>query len=310
MSENKNNVLEQTENVGSIKGALSEKNLEPILDDKRKEVGIRGTLAISTGDSVYEVQVYTMATTASGKANPMYPGIKTVMNDYVDKAHATEEHPADTVHCTVSLRINDFVSKKSGELITSSRLNLNRINRKPIAPEDYEAKMILEGFILDYKPEIEAYSEEEEETGRLIVELGVVGYNGDLMPFNLIVPDDIADDFENFYEVNDTAQFDIDIVNKTVGKKAPTHESGFGKVEEKGADISSGYTIQELQIFKGSNAYDEEAALDEDLIAEALNEREIYLAELLKKEQAKNGQNQKSLKRQPKSKTKKETLPF
>lgn len=298
-----NKILQQTENDGSIKGVLSEKNLEYVYDEGKKVKAIKGVLVVSTPEHDYEIQVYTSANKADGNPNPMFKGIETIMNTYVDKANETEEKTADVLMCSVSLRENNYVGK-NGKINNSTRINLNKATRKSYTEDEMEAKIRLEGIILNSTEEM-SEGEDPEPTGRLKVQLGVIGYKGDIMIFDLFVPEDIASDFETYYEIGNTTTFNVKIVTKFVGKKKTAKKAVFGHTEETVADTSRGYDKAEFEIFSGDEPYEEEFGLDADLIKEAMKEREAKLQQLL--DDSKKGKS--TLKERAKAGEKKEN-PF
>lgn len=280
------NVLKQTENLGNIKGVLTEKNLEIVTDSKTKQpTAIRGSIVVSTANqecnNEHRIEIYCTARTKSGKENPLYKNMNTLMTDYIDKARAVQLNcEPDIVFCKVDLRNNDYVTKQ-GALVNDTRINLQSIRRVNVPPEEFEAICNLEGYIRNYTPEIK----NEEETGRLVVDFVGVGYSGELTPFKLIVPADLADGFESIYSVGDTTTFLVDFVNYKVEPKNNT-QTGFGREGRNRAVSSMGYTVKELQIYHGDDPYEE--GIDSEAIQEGEKERQIKLEQMVKNHSSKN----------------------
>lgn len=156
-------------------------------------------------------------------------------------------------------------------------INMFSLSATGVGDEDY-AEGKVSGYIKSIKPEVRG--EDEDETGRLLVDLWMYNdYDDSVAPFTLVVEEDVAEDFENTYSDGDNAVLDFDIVSKQVGGKKS--KSAFGKKESK---IVGGFSVTEYSIFSGEAPMDDESEyyIDED------DFKKLFKAHKQKCEEAKN----------------------
>lgn len=300
MTEPKTKELEQTENSGIIQGELSEMNIY-FSDDKRQKIEgatgnesnvaqVEGSIVVMTSpDNFYEISVFTNKLKSDGTPNPMFEGYKKIVKDYVPRSSGGK---GTIVKCYIQVQPNYYYNRNA-VLTKSLRLNLRSMNSSTtLQPEDYCAQATIEGAIAKWTPEQQKIGEELKATGRLEVEFAGVGYKGNFLPFQVFVPDDLADGFEGFYEKGNTTTFDINIINRTVGRKTkPKKQASFGRTEEASPETSQSFDIVELEMYKGYDPCTEEYdsaqdALDLDLLAEARKEFDNQLEQKKKEKEA------------------------
>lgn len=167
-------------------------------------------------------------------------------------------------------------------------INMFSLSATGVGDTDY-AEGKVSGYIKSIKPEVRG--EDEDETGRLLVELWMYNdYDDSVAPFTLVVEKDIAegDDesqgFEDVYSDGDNAVLDFDIVSKQVGGKKS--KTAFGKKESK---IVGGFSVTEYSIFSGEAPMDDESEyyIDED------DFKKLFKAHKQKCEEAKNASSSK-----------------
>ena len=157
-----------------------------------------------------------------------------------------------------SIQIGAPYMGKNG-IIEPVSINMFSLSTTGVGSEDY-AEGKVSGYIKSIKPEVKG--EDEDETGRLLVDLWMYNdYDDTVAPFTLVVEEDVAEDFENTYSDGDNAVLDFDIVSKQVGGKKS--KSAFGKKESK---IVGGFSVTEYSIFSGEAPMDDESEyyIDED----------------------------------------------
>ena len=147
-------------------------------------------------------------------------------------------------------------------------------------PDEDFAEGKVSGYVKNIKNETRG--EDEEETGRLLVDFWMYDdYNDAVLPFPLVVDEDIADDFENAFDNGDSVFFDFDIISRKVGGKSES--KGFGSRKSK---IVSGFSVTEYSIFNGEAVDDEsEYYIDEDVF------KTLFKAHKQKVEEAKNSKS-------------------
>ena len=149
--------------------------------------------------------------------------------------------------------------------------------------DDDSAEGKVSGYIKGMKPETRG--EDEDETGRLLVDFWIVNYDGSISPFPLVVDEDIAEGFESTYSDGDSVILDYDVVVRQVGgKKAKS--AGFGRKESK---IVGGFAVTEYSVFNGEEPFDDDSEyyIDED------DFKKLFKAHKQKCEEAKNASTNK-----------------
>lgn len=157
-----------------------------------------------------------------------------------------------------SIQIGNPYLGKNG-IVEPVSINMFSLSATGVGNDDY-AEGKVSGYIKSIKPEVRG--EDEDETGRLLVELWLYNdYDNIVAPFTLVVDEDVAEGFEETYSDGDNAILDLDIVSRQVGGKKS--KSAFGKRESK---IVGGFTVTEYSIFSGEAPMDDESEyyIDED----------------------------------------------
>ena len=146
-------------------------------------------------------------------------------------------------------------------------------------PDENSTDSRISGIIRNIKKETVTRNDETTETGRLNVEFYFVANDStsglSAIPINLIVPSDLADDFEDMYSAGDNVIFDYEIASRTVGgAKRSAHK--FGNRDTK---MTSGFTVQEFSIFGGDDALDDEneCFIEKSEIKKLLDDRRIMI---------------------------------
>ncbi len=286
-------------------GKLKDRRLEVVSDkfsDGVEYNTIRGRFVIGVGDGEYTCEVY-MRDKFGGdehKSNGDYEGVAELQTCALDT-------PIE-VQIRVN-RFNDYVGK-SGKVVTVDCLNVQRVKvlSEPSADEKFEG--VIEGMVTKITPEVRG----DEETGRLKVELTGVGYNEKALPHNLLVEAELADDFNNLYELGSVANFDVEIKTITYGETKAQSTGGFGRK----ADISTGFTRPEWIIIGGDDPYDEERVnnkgeqlyIDPKDMKRLLDERKVELEQILTESKGKAPKGKPSLKAMKKEAPKVAENPF
>jgi len=195
-------MLKETTNNVFITGQLVKKEFE-IKDvdvkDKDgnvtgKEKAISGSLIIRTSDgSENEVSYYSKKMKKDGSGeNSLFKGMETIMNEY--KSLEKFPNEADIVQIGAGkLTVNDYKGK-DGEVktYTEPKANFaNRLDQKQIDTTPLESKFELEGIIHKIGEEMK----KNEPTGNIKITLNVLGYEGTIIPVDLVVPKQIAEPF-------------------------------------------------------------------------------------------------------------------
>lgn len=205
---------------------------------------------------------------------------KIVENDRFKAMQKVMEYEVGTrVKINGSISIGSPYMGKNG-VIEPVSINMFSMSSTGVGDEDY-AEGKASGYIKTIKPETKG--EDDDETGRLLVELWMYNdYDESVAPFTLVVDEDLAEDFENTYSDGDNAVLNFDITTRQVGGKKA--KSAFGKRESK---IVDGYSVTEYSIFGGEAPMDDESEyyIDED------DFKKMFKAHKQKCEEAKNAKS-------------------
>ena len=316
--------IKQTVNRGKIVGVLSEKALKISKGEVKTENKtfpcevISGTLSVETENGTLPpLRVYLKSKKKDGTENKMFAGFVTIMKEYVSKmelttgkisykvqdsnAEKTVEIPIDkqvvtapdTIECSVRLDLNDYVSNTTQKVVSSVQLSMS--NAKRVSSDtELTTDLMIEGYVQKIVPET---TKTEEETSRILVTFVTVGFGAKAKPFTVIVPEDLADDFSNMYEVGQTAMFYCSVVMRHVGGQK-NNTAAFGKK----AKVYSGFDVEEIVLIGGEEPYDEDTdedgsskSISANDVKSILKERKLML-EQKEKEAAENSNTPKSTK--------------
>lgn len=189
---------------------------------------------------------------------------------------------------------NRYFNTITKDASVNLRWNVSRISSSKITEEDKHG-CTLSGnfFIKSITPE----TNNDEETGRLKVTLVAVGYDASPILMDTIVDEELAESFQEIYEVGQTASFDMDVIFEHIGAKTTTQKA-FGKA---GSIKASGYDREIMMITGGDEPIEESEFEDDDgnpidngyinpkVMKKALQERENILIEIKN-----NGENSNS----------------
>lgn len=218
--------------------------------------------------------------------NKNFKSLETIMSKYVTKANAKDGEEPTRVKVSGKLGLNEYPSFKrnsDGEFISMTQIIAFGITSTGVAEED-SADAEISGVIKTINHE----TKDDNETGRLLVDFISFGYNGVAEPYKFVVEEDLAKDFEDFYELGSSVKIYYEITTKQVGNVRKSSEGGFGRRDAK---ITSGYTVTEYSVFRGEEPFEEdnEYFVDVETVKKALAEREAMkdekIANALKKAQ-------------------------
>ena len=170
--------------------------------------------------------------------------------------------------------LNNEYATDDEEYKSFVQLNAFSVTSTGVGDEDY-CDGSLSGIIKSIKPEMKG----EDETGRKIVEFLYLNSSLDIFPINLILEEDLVDEFEDRYSKGDCVVLDIECVTRTVGN-TEKKSNGFGRQSHR----VSGYTVTEYRIFSGGNVLEDENPnyLSKEDVKKKLSERDIMIEQKIK----------------------------
>ena len=271
-------------------------------DEKMQSERIRGKITVNIGNGVKQFDVFCNRMTSKGEESKQWNNALSwleltpeINSSITTKFGTTEEknsvmgdrENASLILVNGRVSENAYYNSNTKDVSVGLRWNANRISTSRVS-EDEEYGCTLNGnfFIKSVAPEVV----NDEETGRLKVVLVAVDYAASPILINAFVEEDLAEAFEDCYEVGSTANFDVDVVSEHVGGSV-NNKKMFGS---SGKIKASGFDREILVIVGGEEAIEEPEEEDDDgnildngwidpkAMKMALKERDTKLSEIKK----------------------------
>ena len=278
-----NTTLKALKNTVDVIGRVKEVNLELGTTRDGKE-NIKGNVVVLVEESVngetrshdIRVRVYSNKFKRDGNINGLYTGYETVMNEYKSIADVGDKKEADLVHVQGSLELNEYISQ-DGTKRSSNQVSGKFFNR--ITTDDVKkrrgpkAVATVEAVVEGIKDELD---QDGLPSGNKKLSAFNVDFFGELrenskpiIPFEAIVPENLADAFDDLYDTGDTGKFTLKINNYAEEAKEEDVEevSGFGNTEEL-QQVKRNF-VNNLEVIGGTEAYQEPRAYNDEQIEEA-----------------------------------------
>lgn len=268
-------ILQKTPNWFRSVGYLSESNLKrEDCDIKQKDKNgndagtkkgerIMGSVAVKTDNGIHTFNVFAQSLTSKGEESKQWKMYCDMLNWNPQIGGDSSIEPT-LVNIEGSVSINDYVNQQ-GELKSGLRWRVGRANTKATPDEPKGTTLKVTAFIQSIKPEIR----QEEETGRLLVTLYGAEGDGTCFPINAIVDEEMADAFNDCYEVGTTVPFELELVSRHVGNENTGAAKKFGRAGK--VSVNNGFDIQELMLVGG----DDEIEEPDELTTEDENGNEV-----------------------------------
>lgn len=281
--------IKETEstNVVEIAGILKELDVEEkATADGRDYVTAKAIIKVDqevNGKAVENeipVRAFAMKLKSDGKTlSKLYTGIVDWRTKFTSLAVCPEgeEHQASKVVITTGKLEENIFPTADGKLASTFQISTNFMNVPRGDKFEEGAKFELSGVVLGKAREVDGNGDD---TGRLKVQFGVIGYNGKLNVLELIAATDNAVNFiESNWEDGDTVNVNGAIsINQST--KTWFEEQGFGEPIKRTKTVSR----KELIILGGSTAgLDEDSAYDAMDIKRAQEERQARAQEIKEK---------------------------
>ena len=275
--------LKALKNTVDVIGRVKEVNLELGTTRDGKE-NIKGNVVVLVEESVngetrshdIRVRVYSNKFKRDGNINGLYTGYETVMNEYKSIADVGDKKEADLVHVQGSLELNEYISQ-DGTKRSSNQVNAKFFNR--ITTDDVKkrrgpkAVATVEAVVEGIKDELD---QDGLPSGNKKLSAFNVDFFGELrenskpvIPFEAIVPENLADAFDDLYDTGDTGKFSLKINNyaEEATEEDVQEISGFGSTE--GLSEVKRNFVNNLEVIGGTEAYQEPRAYNDEQIEEA-----------------------------------------
>lgn len=279
--------VKETKSVNEVEicGTLAELEVERLKSKSNKDY-IRATGSVKVEqeingevvENLIPFRTFAMKLKADGTSNGIYANIDKWDSEFISLSAAPEPSMASRVSLSgATIEENDYVNK-NGDLKTLFQISANFMKKAKFDDGD-KAEFTVKGVVLGKINEEDA---DGNETGRLIVKIGIVQYCGkedingriDVVNFYAINEEAVSFISQNWDE-GSTVSFSgfVNITKKTIIQKI---EAAFGESVEKSRTVSS----YELVIKGGGYPEGEGISYDPDEVKLALEDRKTRLANL------------------------------
>lgn len=211
---------------------------------------IFGGIILKTKDGVCEFKVNFNNKNADGSDSKKWPMAMKILN-WNPIIDGDGKRPASYVTMSGSVSNYDSYSKKKNEVYSNLQWGATAKCESAEYVEFEEGvdnsgcTLRVVGFLVSkvWEPD---RNNPEETTGRMKVKLMLGGNNGECFPLNVIVDEELAEDFNDAFKTGETIDCIFDRVVRTVGGKKKETGRGLGKKAGPSQELNSSFTIEEL----------------------------------------------------------------
>lgn len=230
-------LLRQANNKVKVVGVAQESTLESkSFNDKvtgQPYTAISGDITIKTGeDETHIVSYFAKELTTKGELNKNFKALTTIMKEIITVADVaqglTEGEPSKLI-CQGELALNEYKGS-DGEVKSFVKINGKfSPTRHKDGEFKTEATFDIEGIIKAVRKE--TVGEDNEETGRLKIDLYVPLYQGKIIPLLFVTDDSVTSQGVDYIEENFLKHTSVNLYGNMVNKSKKIErvvESGFG----------------------------------------------------------------------------------
>ena len=271
----------ESKNIVEIVGILKELDINEGTSKKSGKDYISATAKVVLDqdingvatECVVPVRFFAMKEKADGSENKVYSRIQSYRENFTSISAAEDASKADRVKISgARISENPYVNQSNTLVEKNFVINGSFINKARETDVD-GATFEVSGVVGKIMPEVDS---EDNETGRLIVHLIIVEYNGNVSVLKMVAEGPAKAHIEQNWNQGDTVNAN-GIINMCASVKTITEEQGFGPPLVKKQTTYR----QELVIIGGSGTgLDEAYSYDGDDIRVALSNRTAKLNEL------------------------------
>lgn len=286
-------LLKALKNEVTVIGRLKSINLEEDKDRNDNE-RIKGDVIVQVKEADKEhdirLDVYSRKYKQDGTMNGLYEGFKKVQDEYKSIEDVEDPKESDLVKVQGELGLREYISQ-DGKHVKFNNLRakfFNRVDKDQVKRERGPKAVVNVEVVIDKFKDV--LDSDGLPTGEKKVDAFNVDFFGKkpmdrskpIIPIEALLEEDLADTFENLYNMGDTGKLTLKINNyaeEVEEEEVEEEVSGFGITEELEEKVSKRF-VNNLQIIGGTEAYDNGREYDEDMIKEAKQWRQKALDEL------------------------------
>lgn len=272
---------DESENMFNICGVLNSIKVSTGKSAKKNDEYVKAEIEIRVDQdfndkkeqNIIPLTLFSMRHKADKTLNQNFDRIKDYGENLIalGSVEKGKENFASKVNITAKIKENTFVSK-TGQTITSWNLDTNFINNWRAADEE-GTRFVVTGVVGKVFRETDKNGDE---TGKLNIRLGLVGYNGRVDLIDFCAYGSKADYIEEHWHKGDTIKC-AGFIRYSTEVIEVEEDMGFGDPITKKTTVP----VKELVIDRGSrDGLDDAHSYDADDIKAALAERTAYIAKL------------------------------
>lgn len=241
--------LNKTNFTFTALGTVNELNLEMVdgkakINHGKEEVPcqvIRGTVTIKTANLITTLRAYFPSVGYDGAESRQW-NMAQAMLEWNPEIKGNSAMPATRVRIGGEISPNDYPSYKEKKAGYSLRYSIRSASTNVPDEEDYFNINLSNGFVTKVAPEVV----DGEETGRALIKMLGVTYNGEVFPIDITTDNDAGEliiegdsDFDAFEPAQTRSNLKMELVNamgQQVEVKKPVRGRVIGKKVRHGAD--------------------------------------------------------------------------
>lgn len=265
--------MNKNDNKVTVVGLISEIDINEREKDGRNYV--MGNIKVEVEpDNIVQVNMFSFATTKTGKINPAYEQIMNVANKGISLAAVGgDRSKASKIRCTSArLEESQFASRNSNAVVSATRISGSFFSTSNVN-EDYKAVFQCGIYITDIHEEV---NREGEPTGRLIVKGAVEQYNRyDVITFVAEFKQAI-EYIQSHWEVGNFV-----FINGRIASRSYTYTVNRGSDLAFGESTIESYTNYRTEyIITSGSAPQDEDDINVEAFTEGLKARQLRMNEL------------------------------
>lgn len=217
---------------------------------------LRGTVTLKTNKGIQAFNFNFFSVNSDGTPNENTWKMAKKIAEWVPATNPPKEkQDMEPSYVTMQGRVGIYDNVgKDGKMYSNLQWTANAKCQHAKDDEPSGCSLVAIAYLNGYRKETIPNGEEQEETGRLIVDLYGADNRGQCFPITCYVEADMADVFEENFEVGQTLDCEFNRVIRHVGATKPKKRTfGGGKSD---VTVSSGFDVEEL-ILVGADEIEE-----------------------------------------------------
>lgn len=210
---------------------------------------IFGGVVLKSKNGTYDFQVSFASKNADGSENKKWP-MALKMLEWNPAIDGNPNEPVSYVTMSGSISTFDSYSEKKQEVYTNMRWNASakceHAEAKDKNGNDTSGCSLHIVGLLKSKVWEPDKNDPDDNTGRMLVKIMMGDGKGECFPVDFVVDEEIAEDFNDAFEIGETIDCNLEYFVTTVGGQKKKSGRGVGKANGTSQELSSTYEHKEL----------------------------------------------------------------